>query len=98
MSFTATLPAITASTHTGKQISTPSTNKRKVFATRLRSSFVVTYRKLFDVGMKRQVLKAKQGCSFWSRKNRHLMLKFYSMKTLYCYYLLDKIVCEETKG
>ena len=65
-SFTATPPTITTVIHTGEQISSPFSSKRKGFDTKLCSSFGVTYWKVCDVGMKRRALKAKQNCSFWS--------------------------------
>ena len=57
VSFTATPP----------EINTPTfSSKRKGFAIKLRSSFVVTYRKISDVGMKLRSLKDKDYCSFCS--------------------------------
>ena len=63
--FTAKPSVITTANHTGEQISSPSSSKMTVFATTLFSLFGVTYRKIRDVRMKRQALKAKDYRSFW---------------------------------
>ena len=71
VSFTATPPVITTATNTGEQISSTFSSKSKGFTTKLHSSFGVTYRKFWHVGMKRQELKAKQDCSFWPSAKLH---------------------------
>ena len=77
VSFTATPPSITAATHNGEQIFSPLSSKRKGFATKLCSSFGVTYQKMRHVGMKRRALKSKQDYSFWScTKRRKLFSTF----------------------
>ena len=66
VSFTATTPNSTTSIHTGEQISSTLSIKRKSFSTELCSWFGVSYRKIRDVGIKRQALKAKDDISFCS--------------------------------
>ena len=68
--FTATPFNITIDIHSGEKISSASSIKRKVFATKLHSSFGVSYHKFRDVGMKRQALKDKDDCLFWSSTKR----------------------------
>ena len=63
--FVATPPNSNTDIQTGKQISSPLSSKRKDFATKLHSSFGVTYQKICDVVMKRRALKSKNDCSFW---------------------------------
>ena len=62
---------ITTAIYTEEKIYSPYSDKRKGFATKLSSSFGVTYRKIRDVGMKQRALKAKQNISFWSSAKRH---------------------------
>ena len=64
VSFTTTLPKIITSIHIGEHISSPLSNKRKAFTTKLCSSFGFSYRKISVVGMKRQALKSKYDFSF----------------------------------
>ena len=70
VSFTATPPNITTDIHTGEQISSPLSIKRKAFEAKLGSSFDIFYQKIRDIGIKRQALKAKYDCSFWSSAKR----------------------------
>ena len=58
--FTATPYFITTSTNTGEKIFSPSSNMRKVFATKLHSSFGVTYHNIRYIGTKRWALNDKQ--------------------------------------
>ena len=53
VSFTATTPYITTATHRGEKISSISSKLRKVFATKLQSSFCVSYRRVLDVVMQK---------------------------------------------
>ena len=68
VSFTATSPNITTYFHTGGKPSLLS-RKNKYFATKLRSSFSVSYQKTRDVGMKPGALKAKDDCSIFHPQN-----------------------------
>ena len=59
LSFTATPLAIVAATRFKEIIYSLLSSKRKGFATRLCSSFVVTYWKISDVEIKGRAMKAK---------------------------------------
>ena len=75
VSLTDTPADITTATNAEEQISHLSSSKRKRFATKLRTSFGVSYRKISDVGMKQRALKPKQDCLFWSSAKRRKVYK-----------------------
>ena len=70
VSFTATPYNITTYMYTGVNLYSTSSNVRNGFATRLCSSFGVSYQINLNVGMKWRALKARQVFLFWSSEKR----------------------------